>query len=164
MVQLMEMAAAPVLTDVQLQMEVRAPHAARCLRAALTRAPRCGRRDTERAEPLARPQVADAELYPFPIPDLFAGAPLVRARARARRRRRSSAALPCARPQTIAGMAPGVFPAAVTLLGRTADGRAFSQQVVAAGSHVIPGGRRGGHPARPPARSARAQLSLCSVL
>jgi hypothetical protein len=63
-------------------------------------------------------QVQDCELYPFPIPDLFAGGPLA-----------------------IAGKFNGPFPAAIVLQGRLADGQPFQQQVVAAHANGVPVGK-----------------------
>jgi len=60
-------------------------------------------------------QVSDAEIYPFPIPDLFAGAPLV-----------------------ISGKYSGDFPKTINLVGTMGNGQPFAQEVVAASSGIVP--------------------------
>lgn len=59
--------------------------------------------------------VESCELYPFPIPDLFKGAPL-----------------------TIAGKFTGTFPKTVALQGVLPNGAMFRQQISAASSNVLP--------------------------
>jgi len=79
--QLLNMAAVPVLTGVTLEMS----------------------------------GIENVELYPFPIPDLFMGAPL-----------------------TIAGHYKGRFPDKIKMNGLMADGRKFEMEILSRASEVIP--------------------------